>query len=334
MAAPGWLLDRVEPTPQLPGPPPLPEEALRDRVRAEARWPEAQLALEPHLQVHTDGQAVLAYEVRGSTVFGIGGLNTPDIGRLLRSFAREAGAGARRHLVFPVREEERPAVHDAGYGTIQVGVEGWLDLPDLTWAGRRYQHVRHLRNKAVRLGVRCEEGDPAIHADELRAIHADWLASKRPAWRMKLLIGSPGLDHPGDRRYLIARTEERVEAFLTLLPGAPGQWGIDVMCRRPDAAKGTMEHLIVHAVDLLRDEGAHALSLGPCPMADVTTPGALGGLFRFLYGSALGNQLFGFRNLHVFKLKFKPRWQPVYFAAAPKLGVFELYAGCRMWGLY
>jgi lysylphosphatidylglycerol synthetase-like protein (DUF2156 family) len=292
------------------------------------------LALEPRLQVHTDVSGILGYEVRGSTVFGIGGLNTGDIVELLGSFVASAGKGARRHLLFPVREAERGAVHEAGFRTLQVGVEGWLDLPGLTWSGRRFQHVRHLRNKAVRLGVVCEEVHPDAVSEELRAIHKDWLASKRPSWRMKLLVGSPGLDRPGDRRYVVARSEHRVEAFLTLLPGAPGQWGVDVMCRRPDGAKGTMEHLILHAASLLQEEGATALSLGPCPMADVLTPGTLGGLFRVLYHSGWGNQLFGFRNLHVFKQKFRPRWAPVYFAASPRLGVFELYAGCRMWGLY
>ncbi len=334
MAVPGWFLDRLEPTPDGPSVPALADVALRERIRAEARWPEAQLALEPQLQVHTDGAGVLGYEVRGSTVFGIGGLNTADVPSLLRSFVASAGKGARRHLLFPVREEERAAVHDAGFGTLQVGVEGWLDLTDLTWSGRRYQHVRHLRNKAQRLGVTCAEVDPATVAVELSAIHADWLRSKRPSWRMKLLVGSPGLDRPGDRRYFAARTEGRVEAFLTLLPGADGQWGIDVMCRRPDGAKGTMEHLILHATSCLQAEGAATLSLGPCPMADVVSPGFLGGVFRALYGSRLGNQLFGFQNLHVFKQKFRPRWEPVYFAAAPRLGIFELYAGCRMWGLY
>ncbi len=264
MGLPGWFLDRVEPTPQTPPPLGLSTDAVRERIRTGARWPEAQLALEPRLHVLVREEGVIGYEVRGSTVFGIGGLNTDDARGLLGSFVRLAGTGARRHLLFPVREAERSAVHAAGFGTLQVGVEGWLDLAERDWRGRSFQHVRHLRNKAIRLGVESAEVEPGAVAEELRAIHADWLLSKRPSWRMKLLVGSPGLDEPGDRRYLVARSQGRVEAFLTLLPGAPGQWGVDVMCRRPDAAKGTMEHLIVHAADVLRAEGAASLSLGPC----------------------------------------------------------------------
>jgi lysylphosphatidylglycerol synthetase-like protein (DUF2156 family) len=57
-------------------------------------------------------------------------------------------------------------------------------------------------------------------------------------------------------------------------------------------------------------------------------------IFRVLYASSLGNRVFGFRRLHQFKSKFRPRWEPVYFAASPRLGIWSLYLGCRMWGLY
>ena len=83
-------------------------------------------------------------------------------------------------------------------------------------------------------------------------------------------------------------------------------------------------------------EGARELSLGACPMAGVPRQGdrrLLRAIFHALYSWPLGNQIFGFRNLHRFKEKFRPRWEPVHFAAS-RLGPLELYLGCRMWGLY
>lgn len=336
LGAPGVLLDLFEPRPTHPPAGALTPDEVLDDVRRTARWPEAQLALEPDLHYHRADGEVLAYQVRRSTAFAIGGLNSEAPTRLLSSFASAARArGTRRLLVFPVRASERAAVHAAGFSTVQVGVEGWLPLAELSFRGRRYESVRQMRNRARRRGVRCEEVDPTCHAMELAGIHASWLAGKRPSWRMKLLVGSPGLEHPYDRRYFIARTDDRIEAFCTLLPGRPGQWGVDVMCRRPDAVHGSMEHLIVHAVEVLRGEAADMLSLGPCPMAGVDQgERALEGVFRGLYSSRMGNRLFGFRNLYRFKEKFRPRWEPVFFAASPRLGVFTLYAGCRMWGLY
>lgn len=339
LAAPGWLLDRVEPAPAPRRPEELPPEAVAERVRRTARWPEAELALEPDLHYHLDGDEVLAYQVRRATAFAIGGLNTADPERLLRGFRATArGQGLSRMLVFPVRPEERTAVHAAGFRTVQVGVEAWLDLPGLTFRGRRYERVRQMANRADRHGLVVEEVPREALGpwpDAMRQLHGAWLASKRPSWRMKLLVGSPGLEAPFDRRYLVAHREGVLQAFLTLLPGASGQWGVDVMVRRPDATPGAMERLIREAVDRLREEGATALSLGPCPMAGVDADELrLEWVFRGLYGSAMGNRVFGFQSLYRFKDKFRPRWSPVYFASAPRLGVFSLYAGCRMWGLY
>jgi lysylphosphatidylglycerol synthetase-like protein (DUF2156 family) len=331
LGAPGWILERLEPGVEAPPSHPA-SEALRAQVRDHAHWPEAQLCLEPDMQVHEHDGAVLGFQVRGATAFGIGGLNTSAPTALLRSFA--AGAAARRHLVFPIRAHELDDTHAAGFGTVQVGVEAWLDLEGRDWRGNRFEHVRHMRNRATRVGVVSAEVDPATVEGELEAVYEAWLSSKRPSWRMKLLVGSPGLGDPGDRRYIVAATPGRVEAFITLLPGASGQWGVDVICRRPDAVPGCVEHVILHAVSLLRAEGAQTLSLGPCPMAGVEASGLLSGIFRFLYRSQVGNRLFGFQRLYTFKAKFRPRWEPVYFAASPRLGLFELYAGCRMWGLY
>ncbi|MCA9572677.1 MAG: hypothetical protein KC656_32785, partial [Myxococcales bacterium] len=76
---------------------------------------------------------------------------------------------------------------------------------------------------------------------------------------------------------------------------------------------------------------------GACPMAgvpfDPRRP-VLTAIFRLLYGTWLGNRVFGFRNLVRFKDKLAPRWEPVHFAARPGLGAWALYQGCRMWGLY
>jgi phosphatidylglycerol lysyltransferase len=185
--------------------------------------------------------------------------------------------------------------------------------------------------------VSAEEIPAGARAAELTRVFDAWLDTKRPSWRMKLLVGSPGLDRPLDRRYFVATSARGVEAFCTVLPGGPGAFGVDVMCRRPDAEPGAMELLLTRVLETLRDEGASTCSLGPCPMAGVPLDGdrpLLRRIVRALYASRLGNQVFGFRNLHRFKQKFRPRFEPVYFAAAPSLGVLALYRGCRMWGLY
>jgi lysylphosphatidylglycerol synthetase-like protein (DUF2156 family) len=331
-------LDGGEPETQLERAP----EDVFPRVRATAAHPEAYLALEPGLHYVERGELVLAWQRRGRTAFGVGGVNAPEGLQepLLRGFREETlGRGVVRQLLFPLRAHEREAALAAGFQSLQVGVEAWLDLPDLHFRGNRFENVRQMRNRARRRGVAVRERDvtqPALRA-ELAALHDAWLESKRPSWRMKLLVGSPALEQPFDRRYFVAETDGRVEGFVTVVPADDGRWGVDVMCRRPDAVPGTMELMLVEVVAALRGEGARALSLGPCPMAGVARDGAyplLRWIFDLLFRSQLGNRIFGFRALYAFKSKFRPRWEPVYLAASPSLGWVTLYRGCRMWGLY
>lgn len=282
-------------------------------------------------------ELVLAYQMRGRTAFAVGGLNAPPErqGELLQAY-REL-PGVRRRLIFPLRKRELPEAVRQGFSPIQVGVEAVLDLSELTFRGGRFQTVRNMRNRARRRGARVRDVNPRRERAAIEHIHAAWLEGKRPSWRMKLLVGSPCLDDPHDRQYLGAEVNGELVAFITLMPGAPGQWGLDVMAQLPSAPAGTMDLLIATAAETLRDAGAHTLSLGACPMAGVPLQGRgwmLRRIFHFLYTSSLGNRIFGFKRLFQFKSKFRPRWEPVYFASAPRLGVVSLYLGCRMWGLY
>lgn len=345
LGLPGRVLDWVDGAPVPPADPVGPERVY-PLVRARARWPEAHLGLEDGLHYVVADDHVLPYQLRGRTAFAIGGLNAGEDARrrLLDAFTATLSAwGARRRLLFPLRREELPDARAAGFSAVQVGVEAWIDLEGLTLRGAAWAHLRQMTNRAGKRGVVVEECVAADHAGDMAALHHAWLDAKRPKWRMKLLVGSPGLARPFDRRYFVARREGRLEGFVTVLPGGPGQWGLDVMCRRPDAVPGTMEALVTHAARTLRGEGAATLSLGACPMAGVPLRdvGWIEGPrpilrrgFRLLFGTRLGNRVFAFQNLYRFKQKFNPRWEPVYFAAQPRLGVLELYLGCRMWGLY
>lgn len=314
--------------------------ALAPVVRATAEHPEAYLALEPDVHVLRHDDLVLGWQHRGRTAFAVGGLNAPPARRVELLGAYRLATSTRglvRQLAFPLRADELDDAAAAGFSAVQVGVEAWLDLEDFHTRGKRFEHVRQMRNRARRRGVEVTEVDPAEHREALADVHARWLRAKRPSWRMKLLVGSPNLDQPLDRRYLVATRDGVVEGFITLLPGPDGVWGLDVMCRAPDATPGTVERLLLHAAETLRDEGAIALSLGACPMAGVPWSWRrpiLSVAFRVLYDSWLGNRIFGFRNLWRFKEKFRPRWEPVFIGAAPRMGVMALYRGCRMWGLY
>lgn len=308
--------------------------------REPAVWtPDAYYGLQPGLSHVRRGEDWAALRVEGGTALVVGGPQAPQDrrGSLLRSVVESTGAlGVRRQIVFPVRESDRDVVRGAGFATLQVGVEAWIDLADFHLRGKRWAHVRQMRNRAEKRGVHVEETAPGPWDDAMRAVWRAWVAAKRPRWGLRWLTGTPGLDRPLGRRYFVAHAQGRLQAFCTLLPGPAGTWSVDVLCRAPGAVPGSMERLLVHACQTVRDEGARAINLGPCPLAhsDEAPPrGLLGAVFRWAWASKLGGQLFGFRRLHAFKAKFNPRWEPVYLGAAPRMGWVELYSAARVWAL-
>ena len=264
--------------------------------------------------------------------------------RLLRDYRqRMADAGYRKLLLFPVSRSERALTHEAGFRSRLVGAEAIVDLPGFSLAGKAKADLRQMVNRGTkRYRVHVDEVDPGGAAVELRHLYGHWLASRVLDEPMALLIGSPCFDRAAGRRFLVARVPDRPDpvAFVTLTPGWDGKvWGVDVMARLPDAPAGAMDVLILGAITRLRDEGARRLSLGACPMADKTPPdaddrGMMQRLFRWIYRSRLTNRLFPFQSLVHYKDKYAPRWEPVYLAAWPKVGIWSLYTGCRMWGLF
>ena len=99
------------------------------------------------------------------------------------------------------------------------------------------------------------------------------------------------------------------------------------MRRLPDGFRPVMEFMIASACLAFKEQGAHTVSLSGAPLArseDDESLGAVDGLLNQL-GEML-EPVYGFRSLHQFKTKFKPRYEPMYMvfpdeAALPRVGV-------------
>lgn len=329
---------------------PLPESsASREAVAAlAAQSPRgnAFLALEPAVRHVDAGAGVLGYRAAGRTAFSVGGVLGPGGEDAVKSSLlafREALAahGYRRALCFPLAPAELRAAHAAGFDAVETGAEAHLDPRAFTLAGREGADLRQMCNRArTRFGLSLRE-TPASDADtELGAFFAGWRARRLGARRLRLVLGTPAVAEPLGRRYFGVWRSGDAEpaAAVTLIPGWSGRgWGVDVMARHPDAPPGAMDLLLADLAVRLGEEGAEHLSLGACPMQVDVGPGphrALRRVFRYLHDSRLGNRLFRFAGLSHFKAKFAPRWEPVYMGIWPRVGVWPLYQGCRMWGLF
>jgi len=326
----------------------LPEVTTAAAAGLVARSPRgnAYLALEPSLRRARIGEGLLAYRVAARNAFIVGGLHGPleaAARGLVELRERLRGAGVRRVVVVPVSTDEVGVVQEAGFGVVQVASEALVDPRTFGLTGGALADLRQMVNRATgRFDLTVREIRPETEGTPWARVYERWLASRPSGHAMSLLVGSPAVDEPLGRRYFAAVEPGeggRLVAVTSIAPGWGGRgFGVDIMAREPDAPAGAMDLLLAEVIGTLGDEGVEILSLGACPMAGIEadghTPRWLRALFRFLYASKLGNRVFPFRQLHRFKAKFAPRWEPVYLAGWPSAGPWTVYVGGRMWGLF
>lgn len=307
------------------------------RLVSDPNRPEGWLALQSGLATLGDDATWTSFVARGATALAVGGVHGRDRDQAYQRFRDEAVAiGLKRQAVYPVRAEDLDAATGAGFRTVPIGVEAWVDLDDFTLRGKRFADLRQMRNRAATHGIEVEEVAPSGWQSKLDATWDAFLAARAVPWRIRWLSGAPALSDLRGRRVFVAHAAGRVQAFCTVLPGPSGIWSLDVMCRHPQARPGSMEGLLVQALHQLKAEGARSVSLGPCPLAGSEVqrvPGILGALFRAAFGSTLGDRWFGFRRLATFKAKFRPRYEPVQLGIAPLLSPLALYLVARIWAL-
>ncbi len=293
--------------------------------------------MEPGLCSHHQAGEHVHYAHAGRTDFAVGvsGLRQGTLDGFLRARRRQ---GANRVLLFPLFDEDLEGAQAAGFETLVAGQEASLDLRTFSMTGASMADLRQMVNRAQeRYRIQVTEEQASALAPEATALHRTWLESRAQPRAMSLLVGSPGFDAPGHRRYFTARAKGRLVAFVTVVPGYSGRGaGIDVLARDPQAPAGAMERLLVAVAGQLADEGLARLSLGCVPLrgVDGADHPILGRIMKHLHDGRLGNLLFPFRGLGHFKAKFRPAWRPVSLGAWPRVDVLALYEGCSLWGLF
>jgi phosphatidylglycerol lysyltransferase len=221
-----------------------------------------------------------------------------------------------------------------GFESVPIGEEAVVDLQGFTTAGKERAKLRQNNHRAERDGVvvvqyRAAERTPTVDA-QLREISDEWLKLKHGP-ELGFTLGRLDLDSFELYETWIALVAGRVVAFTTWLPYLDGKAVIlDLVRRRADSPVGTMELLIVRALEAFRDRGLKEASLNGIPLASVDRPGTATGTdtdtetdsdtdsadsrlrdaLRWLYDH--GGAVYEAKNLFRFKGKFAPRWEPMY----------------------
>ena len=257
-------------------------------------------------------------------------------------------------VFYSVHREQRDALLEAGWSSIEVGSEMVVDPRGWKTTGKKWQDVRTAINKAKRDGVTDVQStflEASLDVrEQIEDISEEW-AQLKALPEMKFTLGGvEELRDPRVRLLYAIDADGRVLGVTSWLPtwrdGRIVGWTLDFMRHRTDSPNGIMEFLIARMAERLRDEGLadpeHAvefMSLSAAPLAGMNPErdnaregGVAAGEGTQVLQHALQivadwmEPAYGFHSLFNFKRKFQPSEAPVYVcypdpAALPQIGL-------------
>jgi phosphatidylglycerol lysyltransferase len=209
-----------------------------------------------------------------------------------------------------------------------VGAEAVLALNEFGLTGRKRADLRYAMHRCEKAAVRFEfvTGPDALaqHGEQLHEVSGSWLRSRRSPELAYSLGTLSTLADPDIVAGLAFAADGRLEAFVSWLPVYQREaWTLDLMRRRPDAAYGVIEALIVMSAEAARARGVGELSLGITPrVIPSEVPRGLEGALRAMFWGL--DRFQRSRMLHRYKEKFGPRWEERYLVVPTMATVPEV----------
>lgn len=268
------------------------------------------------------GAGIVAYQQRAGVAIALGDPLGPSAGRAqsVREFIDGVEHAGLIPCFFSATDATRAAV-PASWRSLVVADDTIVDLPELSFTGKRWNSVRTSINRAAREGVVFRlthlKDEPWGVQAQLQAISEMWVGD-RGLPEMGFTLGTLSEAEDPDVRLAVAVSPDGdVDGFLSWMPvfgpnGVVDGWTLDLMRRREGGFGPVMEYLIAQSAMTFRDEGAKFMSLSGAPLAHDYPPGAgtMADLAEWL-SDAL-EPVYGFRSLHRFKSKFHPRYEQLH----------------------
>lgn len=266
----------------------------------------------------SDGQAALLYRPYGRILYGLGDpFGDPDSFHLLvGEFIAFADENHMSLVIYELDERHLSLYADEGFTFTKLGEDATVDISAFTVVGNRGKTMRRIINHFREEGLTFEVLPSPLDADtlkQLREISAKWLGSRQ---EMGFSLGRFEEDYIQRAPVAVACSQDRIEAFATLMPVDAATTSVDLMRIRPDAPSGTMDGIFAHLMRHAHEQGYSFFNLGMAPMSNTgNRPHSHGRekLLHLVYD--YGGKVYGFHGLRTYKQKFKPRWSSRYLAS-------------------
>ncbi len=213
-----------------------------------------------------------------------------------------------------------------GFHVLKIGEEAIVDVRTFSLSGSHFKRLRSQLRKLEADGLSIEELPRPITDDtmtELREISDAWMTDGAHRERT-FTLGHFNAQVLQETPVLVARTQDRIEAFVNIIPSYHSTDGnFDMMRRRPDSPNGVMDALMVALIQRFNREGRHGLNLGLAPLANLDGDSLPERTLRRIADH--DSKAFNFDGLRAYKSKWNPIWEPRFLAypteaALPRIG--------------
>lgn len=261
-----------------------------------------------------------------------------NYGELLDRYLANTDAGTAAFV--EIDSEFAGVLHSRGMPVNELGVEWELDLVnfDPQLPGKKFQHLRRWRNKALAEDVQVHEGRMhellERHADELTEMNQEWLKRKGGHEFIGLTRPMELNDHPYVR-YFWATQNGRLTALTVFDPMFKDNEVIGYyhnLSRVLEAAPhGTNDLIVLEAMRSFQSEGKRVLSLGMSPFAEIDNDETreyemynrrVAGMFGFMYRHC--QFVYPFKGNHFHKRHYRGTPHMSYMASVPALNIYRV----------
>lgn len=211
-----------------------------------------------------------------------------------------------------------PLVLDLGLWPYKIGEEAVVDVRGFDLAGRKGYGFRQTLKRFEGLNATFEviaPEDIEPYMPRLKQVSDAWLKTKS-AREKSYSLGSFKADYMRLTPVAVVRLNGEVMAFANLWPTQDKTLlTLDLMRYDPASPPSIMEYLFLQLIAYSRGQGYGHFSLGMAPLAGLEAKP----LSRAWYKIAsviyrFGGDFYNFEGLRAYKEKFRPDWEPRYFA--------------------
>lgn len=222
-----------------------------------------------------------------------------------------------------VSKEFSEIAGNLGLKHLLVGHNAMINLETFNLEGGDKKPLRYSMSIMERLGYVFEVQKPPVEDSvlkELSKISDIWVGDHRSK-EMKFLVGYFSNDYIG--RNMVATLTDvngKNAAFVNFFEYGDRELSIDLM-RHREAPPDTMLYLFTKLILWAKDAGYKKLNLGMAVLYGLGGKGSKAEEKALKVVFDRFNGLYNFKGLYIFKSKFQPDWQPMYFVYPSRLNL-------------